>query len=196
MGDTREKILFAALRLFAAQGYEAVSVSQIAGVLGMTKGALYRHYASKRDIFDSIVARMEEYDAVRAEEFDMPEAVLEEMPEKYRNASISRMIDYSRAQFRYWTVDEFPACFRRMLTLEQYHNEEMGRLYQQYLVAGPLGYVTDLLASSGVEGAQELALEMYAPMFFLYSLYDGAEDKEAVLAMADAHWDRVKIKRM
>jgi len=37
-----------ALHLFARDGYEAVSVSQIAGELDMTKGALYRHYKSKR----------------------------------------------------------------------------------------------------------------------------------------------------
>ena len=49
-----------ALHLFARDGYEAVSVSQIAGELDMTKGALYRHYKSKRDIFDCIVQRMEQ----------------------------------------------------------------------------------------------------------------------------------------
>ena len=58
MTDTKEKILMAALRLFAREGYEAVSVSDIAGELGMTKGALYKHYKNKRDIFDHIVARM------------------------------------------------------------------------------------------------------------------------------------------
>ena len=55
-----EKILIVALHLFARDGYEAVSVSQIAGALDMTKGALYRHYKSKRDIFDCIVQRMEQ----------------------------------------------------------------------------------------------------------------------------------------
>ena len=44
MGDTKEAILTTALQLFASDGYEAVSVSQIAGALGMTKGALYKHY--------------------------------------------------------------------------------------------------------------------------------------------------------
>ena len=39
---TKEDILIVALHLFARDGYEAVSVSQIAGELGMTKGALYR----------------------------------------------------------------------------------------------------------------------------------------------------------
>ena len=60
MAGTKERILQTALELFAAKGYEAVSVSDIAGSLGMTKGALYRHYQSKRDIFDSILKRTEQ----------------------------------------------------------------------------------------------------------------------------------------
>ena len=59
-----EEILIVALHLFARDGYEAVSVSQIAGELDMTKGALYRHYKSKRDIFDCIVQRMEQQDGI------------------------------------------------------------------------------------------------------------------------------------
>ena len=62
MSNRKEEILIVALHLFARDGYEAVSVSQIAGELGMTKGALYRHYKSKRDIFDCIVQRMEQQD--------------------------------------------------------------------------------------------------------------------------------------
>ena len=62
MADTKERILMAALRLFAREGYEAVSVSDIAGELGLTKGALYKHFKNKRDIFDSIVARMVQVD--------------------------------------------------------------------------------------------------------------------------------------
>ena len=64
MGNRKEEILIVALHLFARDGYEAVSVSQIAGELDMTKGALYRHYKSKRDIFDCIVQRMEQQDGV------------------------------------------------------------------------------------------------------------------------------------
>ena len=63
---TKEKILITALRLFAQDGYEAVSVSRIAGELGMTKGALYKHYKNKRDIYDSIVAHIFQLDAERA----------------------------------------------------------------------------------------------------------------------------------
>ena len=60
MKNTKEAILDTALHLFARDGYEAVSVSQIAGSLGMTKGALYRHYKNKHDIFMEGVKRYSE----------------------------------------------------------------------------------------------------------------------------------------
>lgn len=80
MRNRKEEILTVALHLFARDGYEAVSVSQIAGELDMTKGALYRHYKSKRDIFDCIVERMEQGDSEQAAEYDMPEDDKESMP--------------------------------------------------------------------------------------------------------------------
>ena len=81
MGNTKEEILLVSLHLFAQDGYEAVSVSQIAGELGITKGALYRHYQSKRDIFDHILACMEQGDGEQAESHDMPQERKEDAPE-------------------------------------------------------------------------------------------------------------------
>lgn len=71
MTDTKEQILTVALKLFSKRGYEAVSVSEIAGELGITKGALYRHYKNKRDIFDSIVKRMFELDKENSQQHDI-----------------------------------------------------------------------------------------------------------------------------
>ena len=136
MGDTKEAILTTALQLFAGNGYEAVSVSQIAGALGMTKGALYKHYKNKRDIFDHILLRMEQRDAEQAGGCEMPEGTLEEMKERYQDISMEQFFTYCKEQFTYWTENTFAASFRRMLTLEQFRSEEMQKLYQQYLVAG------------------------------------------------------------
>lgn len=182
MGNTKEEILLAALHLFARDGYEAVSVSQIAGELGITKGALYRHYESKRDIFDHIVERMEQGDGEQAGEHDMPEDEKENMPEKYEKVSLEQIVAYSKAMFVYWTEDDFASSFRKMLTLEQFRNEEMQALYQQYLAAGPAGYVKDLFESIGIGDAGTNATAFYAIMFFYYSLYDGTpeSDKEKV----------------
>ena len=40
------------------------------------------------------------------------------------------------------------------------------------------------------EAAMQLALEFYGPMYLLYSVYDGTEDKAAVAPLLNAHIDR------
>lgn len=144
MGNTKEEILLVSLHLFAQDGYEAVSVSQIAGELGITKGALYRHYQSKRDIFDHILACMEQGDGEQTESHDMPQERKEDAPETYQELSFVDFMAYSQSMFAYWTEDDFASSFRKMLTLEQFRNAEMQELYQQYLVSGPVAYVKDL----------------------------------------------------
>lgn len=187
-GGTAERIMEHALELFSKNGYQGTSMSDIAARLGITKGALYRHYAGKRDILDSIVRRMYELDAERAREHGMPE----ELPDGASGAYGQSLREYSKAQFRYWTEEPFPSAFRRMLTLEQYRDGEMARLYQQLLASGPLEYVTALIRTQKkTEGqARALAMALYGPMFLMYSVYDGAEDKNAVLAALDEHIDR------
>ena len=70
---TKERILRTALELFAQNGYLGTSMNDIAGQLGFTKAALYKHYASKQEILDKIVERMNKMDYERAEAYEMPE---------------------------------------------------------------------------------------------------------------------------
>ena len=180
MGNRKDEILIVALHLFARDGYEAVSVSQIAGELDMTKGALYRHYKSKRDIFDCIVKCMEQQDGEQATEYDMPQEDKEKMPEKYEAVSFDDFVEYSKSMFEYWTEDDFASSFRKMLTIEQFRSEEMQKLYQQYLVSGPTEYVKDLFQNMKIINPEENAVKFYANMYFYYSVYDGATDKTKV----------------
>ena len=192
MIDTKEKILLTALRLFARDGYEAVSVSTIAGELGMTKGALYKHYKNKRDIFDSIVERMYRIDAERSAQYDVPADTYDADAEAYKSVAWDSIRSFTTAQFVFWTEDDFARSFRRMLTLEQYRDPALARLYQKYLAAGPLDYIAAIfreLTGDDKTGMQ-LALEFYGPIYLLYSIYDGAEDKAPVSALLNTHIDR------
>ena len=173
-----------ALELFARDGYEAVSVRNIAEKLDITKGALYRHFKSKRDIFDSIVARMIEIDAERASACSMPEETYNREAEPYGQTSVESILEFTREQYSFWTEDEFAVHFRRMLTLEQYRNEEMARLYSQCIVRGPVEYMTDLFHELIKKGelAQgdpaELAVEYCGPFFLLISMYDCGDNPD------------------
>ena len=191
MSNRKEEILIVALHLFARDGYEAVSVSQIAGELDMTKGALYRHYKSKRDIFDCIVQRMEQQDSEQARQNEVPEESIEKVPEEYQNVSVEDFVGYSKSMFEYWTEDDFASSFRKMLTLEQFRNEEMQNLYQQYLVSGPAEYVKDLFKNMEIKNPEETAVKFYANMFFYYSMYDGAADKAKVKYQFEHMLDKI-----
>ena len=191
MSNRKEEILIVALHLFARDGYEAVSVSQIAGELDMTKGALYRHYKSKRDIFDCIVQRMEQQDSEQARENEVPEESIEKTPEEYQNVSFDDFVEYSKSMFEYWTEDDFASSFRKMLTIEQFRSEEMQNLYQQYLVSGPAGYVKDLFKNMKIKDPEENAVKFYANMFFYYNVYDGAADKAKAKCQFEQMLDKI-----
>ena len=191
MSNRKEEILIVALHLFARDGYEAVSVSQIAGEPDMTKGTLYRHYKSKRDIFDSIVKQMEQQDSEQARENEVPEESIEKTPEEYQNVSFDDFVEYSKSMFEYWTEDDFASSFRKMLTIEQFRSEGMQKLYQQYLVSGPAGYVKDLFKNMKIKDPEENAVKFYANMFFYYNVYDGAADKAKAKCQFEQMLDKI-----
>ena len=196
MCTTKEKILLTSLKLFAQDGYEAVSISKISGELGMAKSALYKHYKNKRDIFDSIINRMDELDYERAREYNMPEGNMDEIIKGYREISIDKIRIYTEAQFKHWTEEEFSSLFRRMLTLEQYRNQEMSDLYQKYLVSGPIDYMTYLFAgiTGKKEEAKQLAIEFYGPIFLMYSLYDNKREGDDLTEKLKNHVERFSKK--
>ena len=120
---TKERILETALELFAQNGYLGTSMNDIAGRLGFTKAALYKHYTSKQEILDRIVERMNEMDYERAESYEMPETEPDGFAEAYLHTPISKIRAYSMAQFDHWTKESFSSNFRKMLTLEQYRDQ-------------------------------------------------------------------------
>ena len=188
--ETKERILETALELFAQNGYLGTSMSMIAERLGITKAALYKHYTGKQEILDRIVERMNELDRERAAQYQMPQAETAQFAKAYLRAE--RILAYSTAQFNHWTQEPFPADFRKMLTLEQYRDPALARLYQKYLAAGPLDYMAAIfreLTGDDKTGMQ-LALEFYGPIYLLYSVYDSAEDKASVSALLNTHIDR------
>ncbi|WP_198420258.1 TetR/AcrR family transcriptional regulator [Rhodococcus sp. R1101] len=56
---TRTALLDAALEVFLRDGYAAAATEEIVSVAGVTRGALYHHFADKRDLFRGVIERIQ-----------------------------------------------------------------------------------------------------------------------------------------
>ena len=194
MSNTKEKILAVALRLFARDGYEGVSVSDISSAVGITKGALYKHFKNKRDVFESIVAKLHTIDAASAREAGLPEQNFDVAPETYRNLSPDDVKAFALSQFAFWTQDEFGRDLRKMLTLEQYRNDEIATLNEKCLTTGPLRYLSDVfLHTDGLDcsksNAYALAVEFYAPIYLMINASDSPSQCRNATELLQNHVD-------
>jgi len=75
-----ERLLAAALTLFAERGFEGASVQEVVATAGVTKGAMYHYFSSKDDLLYEIYARvlrmqMERLEKVAAKELPVEERV-------------------------------------------------------------------------------------------------------------------------
>ncbi len=61
--ETVQKILDTAERLFVEKGYDRASLQDIIEATGLSKGAIYHHFASKEDIFYSVCDRIGQHNA-------------------------------------------------------------------------------------------------------------------------------------
>ena len=125
--------------------------------------------------------------------YRMPVEQYDVMSDSYENTSLEDIQKFTIGQLKFWTEDDFAVSFRRMLTLEQYRNAEMAELYSQRIIAGPVAYMENLfreLIQKGVlkeENPRQLAVEYYAPLFLLISMFDKVGDNENFLEILHNH---------
>lgn len=56
---TRDQLVEVATRLFAARGYEDTSIEEVLAEAGVSRGALYHHFAGKDALFEAVVESVE-----------------------------------------------------------------------------------------------------------------------------------------
>jgi AcrR family transcriptional regulator len=73
--ETREALVLAARDLFGNRGYAATSTEDIVSKAGVTKGALYHHFADKETLFRAVFEQLQqEISEVAAEQFLQPDS--------------------------------------------------------------------------------------------------------------------------
>ena len=137
--NTREEILEAALDLFAVNGYEATSISQLADAVGIRKASLYSHFANKQDILDTIVEYADHSIFVRAN-WDDPEFTKDKTGMKAED--VAKLV---QGQLRYILHDPRISRSRKMLTIEQFRNAELAELQTKQNYENVLNYFMGMM---------------------------------------------------
>lgn len=192
--DTKQKIMAKALELFSANGYDAVSVGEIARAVGIKAPSLYNHFSSKQAIFDAIVAETAAQYERDTDRIDIHVQNAKQDIPVFTAITEDALAAKVRQLFSYSLHDETISRFRRMMTIEQFRSPQLAELYSRRYVDRVAAYhaaiFRSLIAAGQIrdEGADAMAMMYVAPVITLLGVCDRQpEREEECLDKLDAH---------
>lgn len=182
--DTRQRILDKALELFSAQGYDSVSVGEIAKAVGIKAPSLYNHFPSKQAIFDAIVeSTAAQYEADTDQINIHVQNAARDIP-VFTEITADALFEKVRQIFEYSLHNEAISRFRRMMTIEQFRSPELAAFYSRRYVERMLAYHAGIfraLIAAGeitAEDPDTLAMLYVSPVLTLIGICDRQPERE------------------
>ena len=189
-GNTKQEILDAALELFSVQGFEATSIAQIAGTVGIRKASLYSHFENKQAILDALVQEvLEQY-----EEHSLFARADWEKDAGNPPQTSEDAVQMIQGQIRYILHDPAISRARKMLVIEQFQNPELAKLQTKQNYSDVLRYFTGLvkqlirLEVLAEDDPETMAAQFCLPISVWINLCDREPDRESeVMELVEKH---------
>ena len=192
-GNTKQEILEASLELFSVQGFEATSISQIAGAVGIRKASLYSHFESKQAILDAIVKdvleQYEKHSIFAGGGWERSSAA-----KNNQTMTPDTAAEMIMGQIRYILHDPHIRKARKMLVMEQFQNPELAKLQTKQNYTDVMHYFTGLIRQMIRQGSLKeddpeiMAAQLCLPVSAWINLCDREPDREAeVLQLVSRH---------
>ena len=166
---TREKILEAALSLFAENGYDGTSVGRIAESVGIRAPSLYKHFKGKEEILNTLIDMAE----ARYEVYFGSEKNIGKIP-----GSAEEFIRATMEKIRFTMRDPMIRKIRKFLVQEQFRDAKFAEVTTRHQVDGLLKMYGKIIEGMMDQGMIErddplmLALELSAPAAVMVSKAD------------------------
>jgi AcrR family transcriptional regulator len=132
--STRDKIMDVALNMFSERGYEAVSIRDICGEVGIKESTLYYHFKNKEDILNSLIDKFRSHIDGLLIHVDEIAGTPGKKEKKSDDAGLQMMDSYMIDSYLF---DPFCNLMLRLMMIEQFHNEEIRALYEKTLFTDP-----------------------------------------------------------
>lgn len=180
---TRSVLLDAAEEVFAEKGFTPATLDDIARAAGYTKGAIYKHFDTKEDLFLAVSDRywrryFDNFAEVMSSASRVGADELDEIAERWRSLSIDRGAEHAALglEFTLYLLRN-PEARERVAVkraevvdqLAEFIVEGMDQLGATLLIE-PLTFARALVATSDsvVLGSQLDAVDLYRPMVEMY----------------------------
>ncbi|MEO1954191.1 MAG: TetR/AcrR family transcriptional regulator, partial [Campylobacterales bacterium] len=118
---TKEKILDISLELFSTKGYQATTVRDIAGEIGIKQSALYNHFKNKDEILETLISNLTS--SAIATIFDNTEKLTKKNPKS--------MLMGIATTFKLLSFDGKNEALYRLLMQELFRNEKVRLIYNE-----------------------------------------------------------------
>ena len=141
--DTRGKILAAALDMFSQYGFAGTNIRELAGSLGMGKSSMYRHFASKEELWNALLDELIAYYEAR---FGSPEH-LPPLPD-----SLEALVNMTMRLVDFTVHDERVVKSRKLLSIEQFRDERARDLTTRYFLTGLTQMFTQIFSGMMEKG--------------------------------------------
>ena len=125
--DTKERILAAALEMFSQNGYAGTNIRELTASLGLVKSSMYKHFASKEDIWNSLLDEMIAY---YDNHFGSPQH-LPPVPD-----SLDDLVAMTLRMVNFTVHDERIIMTRKLLTIEQFRDQRARDLATRHFLTG------------------------------------------------------------
>jgi len=173
---TRTALLDAAQEVFLRDGYAAAATEDIVAVAGVTRGALYHHFANKRDLFRGVVERLQK----EAEETLHPSAPLADPWDGFTEAVLASLdVVYDQATRRLLLI-EAPAVLGWTEVREAHRHSTLRVLEEMLVELGPDTHRTTSTRTSVL--AHLLVAAVEEAMLYLAHSDDPVGDRPTVQA--------------
>ena len=189
-GNTKQEILDASLELFSVQGFEATSISQIVGAVGIRKASLYSHFESKQAILDALVKDVLE----KYTEHSIFVRTKWEKNEDNLPMSADEAVKMIVGQIRFILHDPIISRARKMLVIEQFQNPELAKLQTKQNYTDVIRYFTGLIQCMIRKGIlrdddpEIMASQLCLPISVWINLCDREPEREQeVMELVERH---------
>jgi len=115
MTEKQEKILQAAMELFATEGYHATSTNKVAKQAHVSEGLIFRHYGNKEGLLKAVIE-----DGKAKFKLMFANIVMEDDPKKVIKKTLLLPFEVKESDYEFWKLQ-----FKLKWEFEEYDNSKI-----------------------------------------------------------------------